>query len=213
MSYSIGLARSRTVASLKLALPLLSLALLSTLFLLARDIDPSRAVPSADVDADDLARDPRIVTSRLSSVTVDGTEIEMTAATVRVAAGGRETTEAEDITLVLTAPDGGISRVRADHAVIDQLADLMTLTGSVHMLDVTGHTLSSAQMLIAMDRSRAHSPGPVEADGPLGRIEAGAMTLTSMAAPEAPTAEVAAAPYLLSFTGGVRLLHQPDSGE
>ena len=213
MAYGAGLAYSRTVAWLRLALPLLSLGLFSMLFLLSREIDPSRAVPSAAVDADDLARDPRIVTSRLSSVTVDGTEIEMTAATVRIAAGGRETTEAEDVTARMTAPDGRVSRASADHATIDAVSDLMTLTGSVRLVDATGHTLLSELMVIAMDRSEATSPGPVEAEGPLGRIEAGAMRLTLRPAPETPDTAATASTHLLRFEGGVRLVHQPDRGE
>lgn len=207
MAYGAGIWHSRTVAGLRVALPLVSLGLLSSLFLLARDIDPDRAVPSAQVDTRDLARDPRIQASRLSSVTVDGTEVEMTAATLRIAAGARDRTEARDVTARLTAPDGGESRLRAAAASVDGAADLMTLTGDVRMTDPSGHTLSSAEMLIALDRSSARSPGPVQADGPLGRIEAGAMALVLTPVAGAP------ATHRLHFDGGVRLIHHPQAGE
>ncbi len=45
---------SRVVAWLKILLPLLALAILSTLFLVARTIDPAQNIPYADVDIDEL---------------------------------------------------------------------------------------------------------------------------------------------------------------
>ncbi|MBK5928776.1 LPS export ABC transporter periplasmic protein LptC [Rhodobaculum claviforme] len=207
MAYGAGLWHSRTVAGLRLVLPLASVVLLSMLFLLSREIDPSRAVPTAAVDAEDLARDPRILASRLSSVTVDGTEVEMTAATLRIAAGGREQTEAEDVTARLTAPDGRENHLTARRATVDGAAEMMTLAGAVTMTDGSGYTLRSERMLIALDRSSARSPGPVQADGPLGRIDAGAMALTLTPVPGGP------ATHQLRFEGGVRLIHQPEPGE
>ena len=50
---------SRLVGWLKVVLPLAALAILSTLFLLADLIDPTAAIPYAEVDVEDLARDPR----------------------------------------------------------------------------------------------------------------------------------------------------------
>ena len=48
---------SRLVAILKVALPLIALALLSTLFLFSRKIDPEDAIPYATVDVEDRLRD------------------------------------------------------------------------------------------------------------------------------------------------------------
>ncbi len=51
---------SRVVAWLKVLLPVIALVLLSTMFLISRTIDPSRAIPFANVDVEGMVRDQRI---------------------------------------------------------------------------------------------------------------------------------------------------------
>jgi len=59
---------SRVVAWLRIALPLLALAILSTLFLLARTIDPAQNLPYADIDIDELTREQRIGNPQFAAV-------------------------------------------------------------------------------------------------------------------------------------------------
>jgi lipopolysaccharide export system protein LptC len=198
------LLHSRIVTALRLALPLAALGLLSMMFLLPREIDPSRALPLAPVDAEDLARDPRVTAPRFSTVTDDGTALTMTAGTVRIAAGTTEVAGAEDVVALFTAPDGGTSRIVADRAELDRAAGLVTLTGNVRFDDATGYRVDSARVIAALDRTHAQSPGPVTGVAPAGRISAGGMVYA--AGPDG------GAPRLL-FTGGVRLLYLPEPGE
>ena len=193
---------SRLVTGLRIALPLAALGLLSTLFLVSRDIDPSRALPGAAVDAEDLARDPRITTLRLSTVTPDGLAVTLTAGTVRIAAGGRETTTAQEVSALLTGLDGVAWRIDAGSASVDAAQTLLDMTGGVRMSDGRGHRLEGERMILALDRQEMTSPGPVTGTAPLGRIEAGSMWL-SLAGPAART----------RFAGGVRLVHQPVIGD
>ena len=51
---------STVVAWLKVALALIALAMLSTLFLFSDKIDPSDAIPFAEVDIADRIREPRL---------------------------------------------------------------------------------------------------------------------------------------------------------
>lgn len=196
---------SRLVTGLRIALPLAALGLLSTLFLLSREVDPSRALPYAAVDAEDLARDPRITAPRLSSVTADGSALTVTAGTVRIAATGHDTTRAEAVTAVLTTTDGALRRFQAGHATLDEVSGVMVLSEGVEMTDTDGHAMTSGRIDIALDRTRMSSPGAIAGTGPLGRIEAGAMLIEP--APDAPGL------YRLRFDGGVRLVHHPEGGD
>ena len=197
---------SRIVRTLRIVLPLVALTLLSTLFLISREVDPSRALPYATVDAEDLARDPRITGPRLSGMTDDGTAVTLTAATVRISSGNAETLSAEGVDALFTAADGGQNRVTADAVRLDRLTDLMTLSGNVRLASADGWRVDSGLMLARLDRTLVQSPGPVTARAPAGQLTAGAMTLNARPA-EAGTPTG----HRLLFTGGVRLLYHPDA--
>jgi len=70
---------SRVVAWAKVLLPLLALALLSTLFLVARTVDPAQKLPFADIDVDAIAREQRIGAPKFNGVTKEGTAISLSA--------------------------------------------------------------------------------------------------------------------------------------
>lgn len=199
---------SRVVTGLRIVLPLAALGLLSTLFLVSRDIDPSQALPYAAVDVEDLARDPRITAPRFSGVTDDGTAVTLTARTVRVASGTGETVEAEGVVALFEAADGGHSTFTAETAWLDRAADRLSLSGDVRMHNDAGYRVATGAVVAALDRTWVTSPGPVTAEGPAGRLEAGGMLLRA-----APAAEGVPAGHRLLFTGGVRLLYHPEAGD
>lgn len=203
--------RSRLVVGLRVVLPLVALGLLSMLFFLSHEIDPSRALPYASVDAEDLARDPRVTTSRFASVAGDGSSVTLTAATLRIAAGDSDVTEAETVDATLTAPDGSERWLYADRARVDGASAIVRLEGSVDLRDSDGHQLRSELLDVALDRSWVLSPGPVAGTGPLGRIDAGSMVIESQGVPGDPVG--ADAPLRMRFAGGVRMVHQPQQEE
>lgn len=199
---------THAVAGLRLALPIAALGALSTLFLFARDIDPSRAVSLARVDAEDLIRDPRATTPHLGTVTVDGTAVTLISDTMRISSGEAETITAEDVVVTFTTPDGQVNRVVADHGTLDREADLLTLTGNMVAVTSTGFVVRSDLMLAAIDRSFMESPGPVEGDGPPGWLEAGAFVMHGV-----PSAQGDGFAHHLLFTDGVRLIYVPGRGD
>ncbi len=200
---------SRLVVGLRVVLPLVALGLLSMLFFLSQEIDPSRALPYATVDAEDLARDPRITAPRFASVAPDGSAVTLEAGTVRIAAGGMEGTEAEAVEATLRAPDGSERWLTAARASVDDKLGLVRLEGGVDLRDGAGHALRSDSLDVALDRSRVISPGPVVGIGPLGRIDAGSMLIESAGA----SAPANGGAMKMRFTGGVRLVHQPQPEE
>ncbi|MEL6588071.1 MAG: hypothetical protein AAFQ50_15700, partial [Pseudomonadota bacterium] len=65
---------SQLVSGAKVILPVIALVTLSTLFLLARTVDPDDAIPFADVNVSERARDQQLTQPKFSGVSSDGTE-------------------------------------------------------------------------------------------------------------------------------------------
>ena len=80
--------RTRTVRWLRVLLPLLALAMLSTLFLFSRGSDGESQIPYADVDAEAMARDPRLVAPEYAGVTPDGAQLTLRATEAAPARAG-----------------------------------------------------------------------------------------------------------------------------
>jgi lipopolysaccharide export system protein LptC len=193
-------AHSRVVGALRVLLPLAALALLSTLFLLARGRDPDASLPYARVDIAGMLREPRLTAPTYSGITREGDEVIFTAATAHPAGLDGHGARAQDPVLRLIGPQGGETRAAAQEARIDPGAQRLVLSGAVRLDSATGLRLDSAELHVSLDRSRMESPGPVTAEGPQGRIGAGGFTLTRGTAP---------GQEVVVFNGGVKLLYRP----
>ncbi len=190
---------SSLIGWLKVLLPLAALAVLSTMFLVARTIDPDRAIPYADVDVVALAQEPRITRPDYSGMTEDGDAIRLQADTARPDLDDSGKVSAEGVVAELETPAGLRTDLLADHARIDNAAGLMTLTGSVRIRTSTGYDIRSDELIARLDRTRLDSPGPVEAEGPPGRLTAGNMQITADESGD----------HVLVFNGGVDLIYHP----
>lgn len=195
-----GDTHSRLVGWLKLALPLAALVILSTLFLIADRIDPEAAIPYANVDVEDLARDPRMTTPSYAGLTSDGSALTLTAETARPA-GEDNSALAKGVQARLDMPGGGHADIAAATAALDTVAGRLTMAGGVTITTSTGYTVTTDEMIARLDRTGAESSTAVAAEGPPGRITADSFTLSQ--SPDAGN------PYLLVFSGRVKLLYQP----
>jgi lipopolysaccharide export system protein LptC len=191
---------TRMVGWLKVALPLLAVAVLATLFLLSDQIDPEDALPYAEVDVVDRAREPRMTAPNYAGTTSDGGSLTLRAEEARPATADAPAL-AQRLVLELTTPDGGRTELRSAAAEIDRDAQRMVLSGGVTVTTGTGYRLDTAEVLARMDRSGLESRGAVTAAGPVGDLEAGGMVLTQD--PETPGS------YVLVFNRGVRLVYRP----
>ena len=193
-------AHTRIVGWLKVALPLLALAILSTLFLVADRIDPEDALPYAEVDVEDRAREPRMTAPSYAGTTSDGAALTLTAEEARP--GTQDSpAKARGLRLDLTTPDGATTELRAATAVMDQAARLLVLSGGVTVTTGTGYRLETPEVAARLDRTGLESRGEVTATGPVGQIRADGMRLDQDN--QTPGA------YLLVFNGGVRLVYRP----
>ena len=192
---------SGLVAWLKVILPLTALGILSTLFLVSRTIDPSDAIPYADVDVTELARAPRITAPNYAGVTSDGAALTVSAAEARPEGPTTQGATAHTLRATLETPDGGRTDVLAETGTINTQTRQLILQGAVEVKSSTGYVITAEKLISALERTALESDGPVHAVGPLGQLDAGQMTLTE------DTVNKGA--YLLVFKNGVKLVYQP----
>jgi lipopolysaccharide export system protein LptC len=192
---------SRVVAWLKVLLPVIALVLLSTMFLISRTIDPSRAIPFANVDVEGMVRDQRISSPAFSGVTKDGAALSITAETARPLPDNADGMSAETLKARIETPDGARVDIEAAEAVVDGAASVLTLSGGVVVTTSTDYRIEATGLVTKMDRAEMESEGAVQATGPLGTLDAGQARI-------AP-ADGDASTYLLVFKDGVKLIYVP----
>lgn len=190
---------SRLVGWLKVALPLMALAILSTLFLVARKVDPDSALPYAEVDIADRIREPRMTDAAYAGVTKDGSRITVTANEARP--GDGTGASAARVAAQLATPDGAHTALTAGALQVRESAGQLLLQQGVLVATSTGYELRTDAMQLALDRTGAESLGPVEGFGPPGRITAGRMQIRP--------SEAGQGEYLLVFNGRVSLIYDP----
>lgn len=188
---------SRLVAILKVVLPLIALALLSTLFLFSRKIDPEDAIPYATVDVEDRLRDPKMTSAGFAGMTSDGASLTLSAAEARPAADGGSL---KLVVGALETPDGVTTELAATAVALDTAAQMIELTDGAELRASNGYVVQAQGLGVATDRTYIESRGEVSAQGPVGQLTADHMLLSQQGN---------AGPYLLVFNGKVRLLYQP----
>ncbi|WP_417806385.1 hypothetical protein [Thioclava sp.] len=191
---------SQLVSWAKIALPLSALVLLSTLFLFSNRIDPSAAIPYAQVDVEKLARESALTRPEFSSITQDGGTLTVTAEQARPEPDNGGGASAEQLIAKLTAKDGLVTDLSAKQGRFDTAAGQIILQGSVAMQTSQGYHMTSDLIEMQTDRSKIVSPGPIQGDAPFGRLEAGSMTMT---------AAKTSGDDDLVFNKGVKLIYQP----
>ncbi|MFM7442981.1 MAG: hypothetical protein ACKO2N_03560, partial [Tabrizicola sp.] len=162
---------TRIVGWLKVALPLTALAILSTLFLVARRIDPEDALPYAEVDVEDLAREPRMTAPTYAGTTSDGAALTLSAEEARPAGEGAPA-KAAVLRLELATPDGSRTDLVAGTAQMTPGAREVVLSGGVTVTTSSGYRLETAEVAAKLDRTGLESRAPVTATGPAGDIRA-----------------------------------------
>ena len=195
---SIDNRHSRVVVILKVTLPLVALAILSSLFLFSRPIDPEDAIPYADVEIADRLAQPRMTGAGFSTVTSDGATLTLSADQAAPQQGGAQV---QGVSGHLLTSDGAETTITASMATLDRPSGHLVLDQGVRLETSAGYVVSTDQLTLGTDRSFMQSGGPVEALAPMGALAAGEMRMEQSA--DDPS-------YLLVFKKGVRLIYQPN---
>ncbi len=198
MTYADGY--SRMVAWLKVSLPLLALAILSTLFLISRVVEPTATVPFADTEVQQRLARQQITGPYFSGISSDGDQIEIYAE-VFSAAGGREGENSiQDVRLSVKFADGLQAELVADKATVNIAEDLSRLDGNVRFETSDGYALSGNHFAVRMSSPEISATDTILGETPAGSVEAGSMHID--------ITEDNGNIRLL-FTKGVKLIYNP----
>ena len=195
---------SRLISYLKVLFPLTALAILSTLFLLSRAVDPDAQIPFADKEIQDRLRDQQVTGPFFTGTTVDGDQIMFSAEKLTTPEGQTGSNEAENIKTVLDLAQGDSITMTANRAIFDLARDHAELTGEVLITTTSGYKMSSDLLTTAISTLTLISPGPVSGEAPAGTLSAGSMSLS--------VPQTGAAAQLV-FTNGVKLVYSPKQRE
>ncbi|WP_306151263.1 LPS export ABC transporter periplasmic protein LptC [Roseovarius sp. MMSF_3281] len=195
---------SRLVAWMKIILPLIALGLLSTLFLISRNVDPTKNVAITGIDLEQRADDLGATNPSFAGVTNRGDQVSIRARQAKPNAQDPEHLLAETVTAKLRLTSGTVIDITSNHAEMHQGRLTANLEGDVHVVTTNGYDLTTQKLDTRLDSLYAETPGPVQGAAPVGTIEAGRMRLDT----DKTTGEA----HLL-FTDGVKLLYTPQNPE
>lgn len=195
---------TRLVSWLKVVFPLMALALLSTLFLLSRVIDPEAVIPFADKEIQDRLKGQQVTGPFYTGTTADGDEIAFSAQSLTTSNTERGVNSARNVDVEIDLAGGTQITLDAAEGYFNLAQDNVDLKGDVLVTTSTGYRIESDLLSARMTGLNLKSPGPVDATGPIGTLNAGSMTLTS---------ETEGGPAQLFFTNGVKLVYTPKGDE
>jgi len=183
----------------KIGLPVLALALLSTLFLFSGKVDPTTASIYSRVDVTAMAREQRLTAPEYSGMTEDGSALTLRAGTATPDPNGNGAS-AGKIIAKLESPGGIVTDLTAQSGRLDPAGGRIRLSDRVAVQTSSGYRMLTDEVEMATDRSSLVAEKPVQAEAPFGDIKAGAMQI-GRTDPNAP--------YDLLFQGRVKLIYQP----
>jgi len=193
---------SRVISWLKILLPLLALALLSTLFLVARTVDPAQDLPFAEVDVEGLAREQRIGKPYYSSVTASGAAISVSAASALPDPTNPERISGTDVVAGIDLTNGNRIDMTATTMLLDTSTRLVKLSGGVAVDTSNAYHLVTQMVEISLDGTLISSSTPSTMTAPIGAISADSFRLTDKNSGDRP--------YVLVFKGHVKLIYDPN---
>lgn len=193
---------SSVIAWLKIILPLIALGLLSTVFLLSREADPTSAIPFSDTGIEDRASRQEITSPYFTGTTRDGATLTISAKTARPDIENDGTAYAEGISAHMVMTSGAELDLVAENAQVSDLENTLDLVGSVKIDSSTGYHLVTQKLTTSLSEVSGETDGEVSGDGPVGRFTAGKMQIRT----DPETGDVH-----LVFTDGIKLIYEPQN--
>ena len=189
---------SQLVGWAKIILPMSALALLSTLFLFARDANtPDDA---ALAKAEEIAREQKVTAPEFAGVTDSGDIIIIAAKSAQPDVARPDTLQINDIRMRLDTTDGSFVEVTAVQGEVDGRARIARFLGLARLQTSNGYEMETNGLVAELQTGRVTSNGLLEIRAPFGAVTAGMVTF-QVETPEAG--------QQMLFTNGVRLLYEP----
>jgi lipopolysaccharide export system protein LptC len=184
----------------KILLPLAALALLSTIFLFARQSDDADRIPLSEIAA--IAREPRISNPTFAGVADDGSVVSIRADEIRPIADQPDSFGVSGVRLSLVAADGSAVELSAGTGTIDGAGRRATFTDLVRITSSTGFAVEATGVRTDLRAGTVETEGALAGQAPFGRLDAGKLVIS---------ADPDGSGTRLLFQDGVRLLYEPQS--
>ena len=168
-------AYSRMVGLLKIALPILAIMVLSTVFLAQTTDDFDGGLVFSKADRETLGDGLTIRDPRFAGVTKAGDQFSVAADTATPDQSEPNRIDIVNPVAQAVFADGLIVEITAAEAVADLNGQILTLAGGTRLATSDGYTVTSEGGIADLAAGTVMSTGPVVADGPTGHIEAGAV--------------------------------------
>jgi len=181
----------------KIILPMAGIALLSTLFLFARNTDQS-SLPLAELE--EMARSARLTGPTFSGITDDGTIFTVSAGVAAPDPADLRVVNIEKIRLLLSDPEGASVEITAARANYDGNTNMVSLLGLTRLVSSVGYSLETRGITADISSGTVTTSGALEAQAPFGEISAGRLTILR---------DAEAGGQQMVFQNGVRLVYQP----
>ena len=191
---------SQLVGWAKIILPMSALALLSTLFLFARNANTTD--DAALTQAEEIAREQKVTAPEFAGVTDGGDIIIIAAKSAQPSAERPDTIQIDDIRMRLDTTDGSFVEVTAVEGEIDGQARIASFLGLARLQTSNSYEMETNGLVAELQTGRVTSNGLLEIRAPFGDLTAGMVTF-QVATPDAG--------QQMLFTNGVHLLYKPNT--
>ena len=168
---------SRFVKVIKIVLPLLAIALLSTVFLFQRDQGFDGQVVFSDIDRNGLSDGLTVRNPEITGVSSGGDAFRISAETAVPDGPRPKEIRFTGLNARTDYQSGETLTVEADQGVVDVREQRMEVDGNVVIDTSNGYRGETDQAVVNIRDGLFESPGPITIDGPMGTIDAGRMRI------------------------------------
>jgi lipopolysaccharide export system protein LptC len=203
MARSLG-GHTRLISTLKIALPLLAIVLLGTVFLVTSPDDFRGPVLNfSEADRRALGQGMNILDANISGATAAGDTYAFRARKMYSASASSTEVNAETLSGTIQQVGGRLIDMAGPRAIFDLEAQTFTLTGGAKLGTSDGYVAETPGLRGDLRAGLIESQGAITAQGPAGQISAGAMRL--MFSQENPAENA-----VIWFGNGVKLTFVPE---
>ncbi|MCM2561861.1 LPS export ABC transporter periplasmic protein LptC [Lutimaribacter sp. EGI FJ00015] len=192
----------RLIAWLRIALPIAALGLLSTLFLLSRDIDPTQSIPFSQGEIEERVREQRVTAPNFAGSTERGDFISLTASSAKLDPEDGDRFLAENLSAKIDLSGGASVEFNANQGEVNTSLQQARLIGGAVVTSSTGYRITTEELTTSLNVLNVTSTGPIQGTGPLGSFSAGRMQLES---------DSTSGHARLLFTNRVKLIYDPQN--
>jgi lipopolysaccharide export system protein LptC len=195
---------SQFVRYAKIGFPVLALILMVGVFVFSKTNPIRNPVIIPGPELAELAVGQTITNPHYSGVTKSGDAFTISAISALPNSPQPDQVDLVEPNTTIGFTSGLELHTTSDIGHLDLETQEATLTGSVHMETSDNYIANTKKIILNFYTGNANSPGPIEADGPIGHITAGNMDLTQDLHDK--TYKDGA---ILRFGNGVKLVYYP----